>query len=297
MGTKAAEAFDVSYDGLPTYLHANHSVYMEVDGATYYLTDVNDRYWRVQDTSQLNEKGHYVDCQRTGADRQRVFGAALRRRQVDQGRVRPSRVLRLGKGRVAGREKCLPPQESPGAPSEACGAQDAETSVHVSAERARYNNLPSYQGSGFRPLLSFQGTLTSSGAPGVADRDPALAREARTTATTPGARSAAGHDHVSVHIAAGREPLALRCVSEMLPSRAFERSMAQIPALRATTGVGQPAMQAGKIPRPERKQPVRSRRLPCGLPALQLSSLSACQPFAASRPASLFAAIRSAGSG
>ena len=35
---------------------------MEVDGATYYLTDVNDRYWRVQDTSQLNEKGHYVDC-------------------------------------------------------------------------------------------------------------------------------------------------------------------------------------------------------------------------------------------
>ena len=62
MGTKAAEAFDVSYDGLSTYLHANHSVYMEVDGATYYLTDVNDRYWRVQDTSQLNEKGHYVDC-------------------------------------------------------------------------------------------------------------------------------------------------------------------------------------------------------------------------------------------
>ena len=62
MGTKAAEALDVSYDGLPTYLHANHSVYMEVDGATYYLTDVNDRYWRVQDTSQKNEKGHYVDC-------------------------------------------------------------------------------------------------------------------------------------------------------------------------------------------------------------------------------------------
>ena len=23
---------------------------------------MNDRYWRVQDTSQLNEKGHYVDC-------------------------------------------------------------------------------------------------------------------------------------------------------------------------------------------------------------------------------------------
>ena len=62
MGTKAAEALDVSYDELPIYLHANHSVYMEVGGATYYQTDVNDRYWRVQDTSQLNEKGHYVDC-------------------------------------------------------------------------------------------------------------------------------------------------------------------------------------------------------------------------------------------
>lgn len=62
MGVKAAEALEVSYDDLQVYLHANHSVYMEVDGATYYLTDVNDRYWRAQDTAQLNEKGHYVDC-------------------------------------------------------------------------------------------------------------------------------------------------------------------------------------------------------------------------------------------
>lgn len=62
MGTKAAEVLEVSYEDLPVYLHANHSVYMEVDGATYYLTDVNDRYWRVQDTAQFNEKGHYVDC-------------------------------------------------------------------------------------------------------------------------------------------------------------------------------------------------------------------------------------------
>lgn len=61
MGTKAAEALDVSFDELPTYLHANHSVYMEVDGITYYLTDVNDRYWRAQDTTTLNEKGHYID--------------------------------------------------------------------------------------------------------------------------------------------------------------------------------------------------------------------------------------------
>ena len=62
MGMKAAEALEISYDELPTYLHANHSVYMEVDGATYYLTHVNDRYWRVQDTTQFNDKGHYVDC-------------------------------------------------------------------------------------------------------------------------------------------------------------------------------------------------------------------------------------------
>lgn len=62
MGTKAAEALDVSFDELPVYLHTNHSVYMEVGGATYYLTDVNDRYWRAQDTAKLNEKGHYVDA-------------------------------------------------------------------------------------------------------------------------------------------------------------------------------------------------------------------------------------------
>lgn len=62
MGVKAAEVLEVSYDELKTYLHANHSVYMEVEGASYYLTDVNDRYWRVQDTAQLNEKVHYVDC-------------------------------------------------------------------------------------------------------------------------------------------------------------------------------------------------------------------------------------------
>lgn len=62
MGVKATEVLEVSYDDLPVYLHANHSVYMDVAGETYYLTDVNDRYWRVQDTAQLNDKGHYVDC-------------------------------------------------------------------------------------------------------------------------------------------------------------------------------------------------------------------------------------------
>lgn len=62
MGAKSEEVLEVTWDDLPTYLHANHSVYMDVDGQTYYLTDVNDRYWRVQDTTELNEKGHYVDC-------------------------------------------------------------------------------------------------------------------------------------------------------------------------------------------------------------------------------------------
>ena len=62
MGIKAAEALDVTLDDLKPYLHAHHSVYMEVDGDTYYLTDVNDRYWRVQRTDELNEKGHYVDA-------------------------------------------------------------------------------------------------------------------------------------------------------------------------------------------------------------------------------------------
>lgn len=62
MGVKAEEALDIEFDDLTLYLHANHAVYMEVEGETYYLTDVNDRYWRVQYTDQLNEKGHYVDA-------------------------------------------------------------------------------------------------------------------------------------------------------------------------------------------------------------------------------------------
>ena len=62
MGTKAAEALDVSFDELSTYLHANHSAYMEVGGKTYYLTDANDRYWRAQHTDSFNDKGHYLDA-------------------------------------------------------------------------------------------------------------------------------------------------------------------------------------------------------------------------------------------
>ena len=62
MGMKADEVLEITYEDLPTYLHTNHSVYMDVDGDLYYLTDVNDRYWRVQDCSQKNEKGHYMDA-------------------------------------------------------------------------------------------------------------------------------------------------------------------------------------------------------------------------------------------
>jgi len=62
MGKKATEALDVSVDDLPVYLHARHSIYMDVDGMSFYITDANDRYWRAQDTSKFNEKGHYVDA-------------------------------------------------------------------------------------------------------------------------------------------------------------------------------------------------------------------------------------------
>ena len=62
MGQKAADALAITHEELPNYLRANHSVYMDVDGSNYYITDANDIYWRVQDTSKLNEKGHYVDC-------------------------------------------------------------------------------------------------------------------------------------------------------------------------------------------------------------------------------------------
>lgn len=62
MGTKATEALDVSLDDLPNYLHARHSVYMDVGEKCYYITDVNDLYWRAQDTHCRNDKGHYVDA-------------------------------------------------------------------------------------------------------------------------------------------------------------------------------------------------------------------------------------------
>ena len=62
MGMKAAEALEITLEDMTNYLRANHSVYMKVAGAVYYLTDANDIYWRAQRTDVLNEKGHYVDC-------------------------------------------------------------------------------------------------------------------------------------------------------------------------------------------------------------------------------------------
>ena len=62
MGRKTEEALELTYDELEHYLRVNHSVYMDVEGKSYYLTDVNSHAWRAQDTSVLNDKGHYTDC-------------------------------------------------------------------------------------------------------------------------------------------------------------------------------------------------------------------------------------------
>ena len=62
MGVKAEEKLEIARGELPGYLMANHSVYVELAGKLYYLTDVNDQYWRFQDPDILNEKGHFTDC-------------------------------------------------------------------------------------------------------------------------------------------------------------------------------------------------------------------------------------------
>lgn len=62
MGMKAEEPIEIVYEDLATYLRTNHSAYLVVDGREYYLTDVNEHNWRAQDTSKVNEKGHYMDC-------------------------------------------------------------------------------------------------------------------------------------------------------------------------------------------------------------------------------------------
>ncbi len=63
MGRQSEEALSVASVGeLMEYLSKTHSAYMQYGTQTYYLTDANDIYWRAQDTNQLNEKGHFVDC-------------------------------------------------------------------------------------------------------------------------------------------------------------------------------------------------------------------------------------------
>ena len=39
MGMKSEEVLEIGYDEFPTYLHANHSVYMQYGEDLYYLTD------------------------------------------------------------------------------------------------------------------------------------------------------------------------------------------------------------------------------------------------------------------
>ena len=62
MGVKAESPLELSREELAPYLSAHHSAYMQLGDELFYLTDVNDHYWRVQCTSQLNDKGHYTDC-------------------------------------------------------------------------------------------------------------------------------------------------------------------------------------------------------------------------------------------
>lgn len=62
MGKKSTEPLKLSLCELKEHLHAHHSVYMQLEDALYYLTDVNFQAWRVQDTAKLNDKGHYTDC-------------------------------------------------------------------------------------------------------------------------------------------------------------------------------------------------------------------------------------------
>lgn len=62
MGKKAQDPIVLEGEALVDHLRANHAVFMDYAGASYYLTDVNDHFWRVQDTAQLNDKGHFVDA-------------------------------------------------------------------------------------------------------------------------------------------------------------------------------------------------------------------------------------------
>ena len=63
MGRMSTEPLQIeTIDDLVDYLRGAHSAYVQYGAQTYYLTDANDIYWRAQNTNELNEKGHFVDC-------------------------------------------------------------------------------------------------------------------------------------------------------------------------------------------------------------------------------------------
>lgn len=61
MGLKAEEALETDFEGFLGYLRSKTRVFMDIDDDQYYITHT-DGYWRVQDCSQLNEKGRFTDC-------------------------------------------------------------------------------------------------------------------------------------------------------------------------------------------------------------------------------------------
>ena len=75
MGKQAEETLEFTFDELVSYLRSKTRVFMEVDGHTYYLTHT-DEYWRAQDCSQFNDKGHFVDCSELVSTLDELLGLA-----------------------------------------------------------------------------------------------------------------------------------------------------------------------------------------------------------------------------
>ena len=62
MGLKADTPLTLQAGDLEDYMRVHHALFMKFNGKVYYLTDVNDTYWRAQATYTLNDKGHFTDC-------------------------------------------------------------------------------------------------------------------------------------------------------------------------------------------------------------------------------------------
>lgn len=76
MGVQAEEVLEVgSFDEFANYLRANTRVFMGLGDKTYYLTHT-DGYWRAQDCSELNDKGHFVDCSELVSTLNELLGLA-----------------------------------------------------------------------------------------------------------------------------------------------------------------------------------------------------------------------------